>query len=400
MKRTLFTIFFAVAASFAGGQTIDDYTRQINNLQREIEITNELLEQTQKEQNSNRSQLRLVETNIRNRRTIISSLDKQISLVNSDVRSKTNTVNALKKELGELKEEYAGMMASSYRNYKTNNYMSFLFAATDFNDATRRIYYMKRYTAMRERKAEVIDSVSTLLSSEIADLGMKKSNLDSTRVMRTGEVSKLTKEESTYRNIGKTLNTRATQYTRSLKEMQAAIKSAEKEIERIMAEEARKAQGLTGAAQEAYIQLSGEFDQNKGKLPYPIKGGVITSRFGTQPSMTNSRISTINNGIILSTGKGTEVRSVFNGKVMLVYDAEFMNKAVIIEHGKYRTFYINLQDVYVKKGDVVTTNQAIGKTYYGNDPDRYFLMFQIWEIKPGNTAHPAAPLNPEPWLKR
>lgn len=70
------------------------------------------------------------------------------------------------------------MVYSAYKNYKLNSFLVFLFSSKDFNDATRRIAYMRRYNRMREQKAARIDSTAASLGREVTDLQNKKSELE------------------------------------------------------------------------------------------------------------------------------------------------------------------------------------------------------------------------------
>jgi septal ring factor EnvC (AmiA/AmiB activator) len=143
---------------------------------------------------------------------------------------------------------------------------------------------------------------------------------------------------------------------------------------------------------KAEEQLSGSFEKNKGKLPYPVTGSyVIIGRFGRQQQSTY--VETINNGIDLQTKPGAEARAVFDGVVSRVFIVPGYNSSVIIRHGNYLTVYTNLSDVYVKAGDAVKTRQAVGKIFTDSaNGNMTKMQFQLWKE--------TTKLNPEPWLAR
>ena len=139
-------------------------------------------------------------------------------------------------------------------------------------------------------------------------------------------------------------------------------------------------------------QLSDNFANNKGKLPYPVTGShFIVSPFGEQQHQDLKYVRTNNNGIDIQTTSGAEAIAVFKGEVTRIFTIPGYNHSVIVRHGNYLTVYSNLSQVYVKAGDHVSTKQSIGKIY--SDPDNgnaTILHFQLWKEK--------TKLNPAPWL--
>lgn len=395
MKRFVLIIILLLSTSyFAFSQSIEELRSQIQKAEEEIRITNELLGKTQKDQKNNRNQLRLVQNNINNRKKIISNLDQQISIINQDVNSKNKTVSVLQEELDKLKTEYAALIRSSYKSYRLNNILVFLFASKDFHDVTQRIYYIKRYTMMRERKAASIDSLSIALNTDISDLNLKKESLDSTVRSRNQELGKLSREEQNYRKIDTSLGSQARKYSQQISKQRNTINQLQQQIQRIIAEEARKSQSTkrTSVEEEAFVKLSGQFDQNKGKLPFPVSGGVIIDRYGTHAHPSQKGLMVNNKGVNIAAERGANVRAVFDGTVVKVFFFQGLNNSVLVRHGSYLTVYSNLETVNVKAGDKVSINQTLGRIYSGDNVENHMLHFEIWQ----ETQN----LNPEAWLRR
>ena len=135
--------------------------------------------------------------------------------------------------------------------------------------------------------------------------------------------------------------------------------------------------------------ISTDFAKNKGRLPWPVVEGIISEKFGIKKHPLYQRVEIINSGINITTPKNSEVRSVFNGVVSEIYYTPEMNNVVVVRHGSYMTVYANLSDVYVKRGDKISTKGTIGKI--ANDVDKgSVLNFQVWED--------LNKMNPELWL--
>ena len=378
----------------AQNQSLDALRDEIRRAEEEIRATNELLAKTKKDKQVTQNQLKLIQNRIRNRKQIIANLEKQTQVINGDIGTKNDTVHAMQNELTQLRKEYADMVYAAYKNYKLNNFLVFLFASKDFNDATRRISYMRRYNRMRQQKAEQIKSVADSLHVQIGELENRKAELTKVRDTRTQEVSSLGKDEKQYQSSLSEINTKSGKLSSEIRKKQSQINKLQQRIQAIIAEEARKNRATPkSAAQEEYIaNLSGRFDQNKGLLPYPVRGGVIVDRYGVHPHATQKGLMVNNKGVNIASGSGAEVRAVFEGDITRIVFVQGLNNTVIIRHGNYLTTYSNLASVNVKTGDKVTLNQVIGRLSNSDDSDDCVLHFEIWK----ETEN----LNPEQWLRR
>ena len=131
--------------------------------------------------------------------------------------------------------------------------------------------------------------------------------------------------------------------------------------------------------------VSSNFQANRGRLPWPVKEGVIVRRFGTQPHPI-VRTTTINSdGISIATSPNSLAYSVFDGEVLSVYGFSGGNPGVLIRHGKYISNYQNLSSIFVKKGDKINANDEIGIVFTNESNGKTILKFNIFnELKPEN----------------
>lgn len=108
------------------------------------------------------------------------------------------------------------------------------------------------------------------------------------------------------------------------------------------------------------LALSESFENNRGKLPWPVSSGHIIGHFGRQQHAVMERITVENDGVIIGTNKGAVVRAIFQGEVRTVAVIPGGGSLIIIRHGQYFTNYARLQTVNVRTGERVTTGQVIG----------------------------------------
>lgn len=390
------TLLFTILCFACFGQSIESLREDIKRAEQEIKLNTTLLEKNQKSQQLNLSQLKLIQSRISSRKKIISSLQAQIDLTNKDIAEKNNNIKHLTEDLTTLKEDYSQMLYTAYKNYKLNNFLVFLFASKDFNDITRRVAFMKRYNKMRENKAIEIDSISVSLNKEVEELAAQLTSLDQTKVSHSQEIKSMAQDEQKFKSTASQLKSSESKLSSQVRARQNEINQAQQKIQQIIAEEAKKAQkqSTTQTVEEKQydIQLTGRFDENKGKLPYPIRGGVIIDQYGMHKHPTQAGLTVNNKGINIAGESGASVHCVFEGEVTRIFFFKGLNNNVMVRHGNYITVYSNLKSVAVKMGDKVQLNQVLGQLASSDNSDDHVLHFEIWK----ETTN----LNPTSWLQR
>ncbi|MBM3423604.1 MAG: peptidoglycan DD-metalloendopeptidase family protein, partial [Chlorobi bacterium] len=138
-------------------------------------------------------------------------------------------------------------------------------------------------------------------------------------------------------------------------------------------------------------RVSADFNKAYGMLPWPVRGGVVSKRFGTSEDSDLKIVST-NNGIDISVPVGTPVRAVSGGKVVQIAYLPTFGNIVIVRHpDSFLTVYANLGSLNVAKNDIIKSQQLIGVS--GKMPEGGSVVhFEIWK---GTVKQ-----NPERWLRR
>jgi len=390
IRLTTLLLLLLLTGNLIAQNSIDELNRLITDYTNEINRSEQLLVKNHKNKSATQNKLSLVNKTLRSRRGIVSSLDRQITILDRDITAKNKEIEQLEARITLLRQQYASMIYSAYKNYKTNSALAFLFASRDFNDATLRIQYMRRYNAARKRKAAEIDSVSTRLKEQIAQLDAKRLLADRTRRNRNSEIKKLSQDEARYRTTLKTLQNDEKKIRDKIIQQEKQRRAAQSKIDKLIS--ATSKQTKSSAQIQKDVRLTGQFDQNKGRLPIPLPGGVITDHFGEHPHPTQKGLKINNKGVDITGEKGSPVKCVFDGTVMSVNSIPGMKNVIIISHGDYFTVYCNIVRINVKTGDKVKTSQPIGSISESDDPSEYVLHFELWK----QTAR----LNPEPWLQK
>jgi septal ring factor EnvC (AmiA/AmiB activator) len=426
---TAFIFFlFALSASAQQSADKDALQRQREQLKKEIEETEKALIETRKTTKVNLGQLSLINKKMDLQGNVINNISSEIKKLNDNIYLSQLEINKIKRILDTLKVEYAKSMVYAYKNRSNYDFLNFIFSANNFNDAIKRIAYLKSYRTYREMQAENILKTQAMLEDKIEVLSGTKKQKNVVLSEQDKELDKLAKQKEEKATVVNQLKGRQKELLEQVKakrKQDAKIKNAitamiRREIEIAKAEAARKEKErlaelkknkpetpedskeatttkTTRAAapksnsvlvsSEADKALNASFEKNKGSLPWPADGFVI-SHFG--PNQYPGGIDYNNPGVSIGTKVGESVKAVFDGEVTLVSYID-NKQAVFIKHGKYFTVYSNLASANVQRGDKVKTGQVIGKAD-ANDEGQGEVDFILMKESDN--------VNPESWLRR
>lgn len=395
----LAVILLSATTSYA--QNKNDLEKKKKALQKEINYTNKLLKETRKNKDHTLDELLSLKSKINARTDLIAAMNSEMRLINQEITQSATDIKTLEDELVRLRSEYAKIIYYAFKHRSTYDKMMFVFASKDINQAYKRLKYIQQYTEYRKGQAQEIITTQTDLKTKIAQLESIKQEKTVLVSLEEQETQKLAVEKSEQENIVQKLQGKEQELKDKLKKKEAAARKLQKAIQRIIEEEIRKAREAAkkaGTTSKGFpmtpeaIKLSNSFASNKGKLPWPVLQGVITARFGKHPHPVLREITINNNGIDISTTKGSEARALFGGEVSSVAIIPGEGKVVMVRHGEYLSVYSYMSDVYVKKGDKITTKQELGLLVNDAGKNKTKIHLEIWK---GMTK-----LNPEYWIFR
>jgi len=426
-------LMIAVCSAQTTVQSRSDLEKERAAIQKEIEDVKRSLDETHKNKRETLGQLALLQRRLRLRESAIQNINAQINVIQGDMNESWREILKLRRELDTLRIQYAESIVFAYKNRSSYDFLNFIFSATSFNDAVKRIEYLKSYRAYREERAENIRRTQELLQGKID--GLKVTRLEKDEVLK-----KQNKERSILEDEKKEKDAVVTK-----------LKSQEKELKKEMAAKQKQDQKLSGAIAAAIkrardmaikeakkkdaadkasaaaeksataranrpaapnnnnaapdnpvtiapiksasktvftsdedMHLSGNFEKNRGHLPWPVSG-TVSMAFG--PHEYIKGIIHNNQGVTIDATAGAAVKAVFEGEVQSVFSVGDVS-AVMIRHGKYFTTYSNLSTVSVSKGEQVKTGQIIGRV-----GDIAQLEFVLSDEKDHM-------FDPEKWLRR
>lgn len=402
MKRLFFLcLFITISLNQSFSQIKNNEQKRLEaqrlKLKKEIKQINNLLFSNTKNRKIALNQVENIETRLNVRLELIKVTNQQANLLTRRININLRNIDNQRKELDELKKEYAKMIQKSYASKSLQNRLMFLFSSENFLQAYRRIQYLKQYARYRRKQGLQISEKTKLLQNLnkvlIEENEVKTKLINENREIR----KKLVQEQKKQQELINTLRLKQSSLRTQIEKKQKQRQRIDKEINRLIREAIAESNRISGKKSREIFQLTPEakliaenFQENKGRLPWPLEKGVVTQGFGRQRHPVVKTTIIQSNGVTISTEPFAKVRAVFEGEVMSVIIIKGSNPSVLIRHGSYITLYTNLSKLYVKKGEKVSSKQVIGEVFTNQQTGRTQLQFGIFNnIKA---------LNPKDWV--
>jgi septal ring factor EnvC (AmiA/AmiB activator) len=466
----------------ANAQNREDLQKQKQGIEKELAELNKLYRETQKNTKTSVKQLAIIKRKINAREALVNSINREVKQLDETIYLNERDIYRLRKELDTLKVKYAKSIVFAYKNRSSYAYLNFLFSAGSFNDAMKRMTYLKSYRQNRETQANTIVKSEQLLQEKIGVLSNNKKERLSTLEVQNKQLLDLQEDRKEQDQVVAQLKGKEKELNKQIRDkenqrqkvavainavIRREIEEAKKrdEAKRLKAlEDARKlkaaqdaaaaqaaadkknAAGTTskpvaGSTQGAKpptnnavvangsaganngsanppkpnlndpvtgvssaskdrtysplestpegMEQSINFENNRGRLPWPVSNGIVTVGFGTQ-SYAGTKLMQKSDGLEIAVPVGSPVRCVADGEV--VYAGEVADEnIVLVKHGKYFTGYKNLSSVSVSRDQKVKAGTVLGKSGTSIDGEGG-ILFMIMNDK-------SVAQNPAPWLR-
>jgi len=458
MRYIIITLCLLCSVSaFAQQQSRADLEAKKKEIMDAINETQRQLDETKQNKNATIGQLRALQNKLAERQKLIGNINDEIGDIDNNIKSSSTEVTHLKGNLEQLKIHYAQSIRYAYETRSNYGMLAYMFSSSDFNDAMRRMKYLKKLRELREQQVEQIRITQAQLTHKIGVLNAAKAQKDELLNSQMQQKQVLVKETDETNKVVKDLKGREkellTQITKNKKTAAKVNKSIQEVIQREIEIAARKAEeeeekrkaaaAATAAANThksniktttTYINipadktansnnpkatkvtkttktkpesnavismtpevaaLSNNFENNKGRLPWPVEKGFISDHFGQHPHPIAEHVMIDNAGVDIRTSPGATARAIFDGRVSKSFYMPGYGWTVIIIHGSFYSVYGGLSSINVKADQQVKAKTPIGMIG-DNDDGEPTIHFQIW--KSGKTAKSSLKLNPESWI--
>lgn len=402
-------------------------------LQKQIAESETLLVNTRKDVGSQLSGLAALTGQIEERKRYILAINNDVEAIERELGVLGRQLVRLQNDLKDKKQKYESSVQYLYKNRSIEEKLMFIFSARTLAQTYRRMRYVREYATYQRLQGEEVLKKQEQVNRKQAELRQVKAAKEGLLKEREAEKARLEVQEKEKKTLVANLRKKQRGLQDEIGKKRREADRLNARIDRLIAEEIEKARKRaeeearreaaarkkadekggkseksaasstsskpkatpleTYSVSKADRELSGNFANNRGKLPMPLTGAyIIVSHYGQYAVEGLRNVKLDNKGIDIQGRPGAQARAIFDGKVAAVFRLNGLFN-ILIRHGNYISVYCNLSSASVKQGDNVTTKQTLGEIFSdGADGGRTVLHFQLRKEK--------EKLNPEPWLNR
>ncbi len=477
-KKTLYILFLLCVSFWAlpiNAQTVEQLKKERREIQKKLEQTNRQLRETQKNEKQSLKKINIIQQGVQERKALINNYNTEINVLDNKIDKLSGEKAVLEKDLERLKKDYTRLIQKAQTNRNVYSKIMFIFSAENFDQSMRRLRYLGEYTAYEKQQGNRIKDIQKQLTQKTDSLGSHKNSKVEAVKAKQVETAKLQRDQKNETLVLTDLQKKEKNLSAEYQKHRQKVNEINAKIERIIAEEIRKAEerrkaearrkaeeakkreaervrkaeqerkaalvaarrAAEKARQEAQAAgkskkeiaevekkstaeiakienqkieakpqvtedysaltreeslLSGNFERNRGRLPWPVDRGAVSGRFGIQPHPVLRHVTINNKGTYFQSPAGTNARAVYDGVVKSIFSIPGGGNAVIVQHGNYRTVYGGLSSIYVHNDQKISSKQPLGKIYSDDENGKTELYFQIYNGK--------SVVNPEGWIAR
>ena len=414
--------------------------QQLDN-QKAINETNKKIQSNSAQTKRSLNELNLIKAEIKDHEKTINKLHRELDSINHKLNLIQDSIKRGQNKIQSMTDNYARAIRNIQAQSSSYDRILFVFSASSFNQAYRRMRYLQQFSTWKDKQIDEIKSEQEKLTEQQNKIEQFKQQRASALAKQNNEKLSLVKKRKQQDKVISSLKKEGKELQKILAEKQRQAKKLDDALNKLIAEEERKAAERARKEAErkrleeekkkkeqakketkedkpkeekpiakpteestpkksgyqmdtAEKELSGTFESNKGRILFPVSSEYkIVRPFGRSKHPELKYVQTENNGIDIEVPAGTKARAVFDGKVSAIFPQDGFNTVVMIRHGNYLTIYVNLSEIYVKSGQTIKANQPIGKIFSDpEDNNRTILHFEV--------RHEREKLNPQEWVKQ
>ena len=357
----------------------------------QIEETNNYLKSTQKEKKVAVSDLKALNKQVENRKKLIDNIQDELENANQILEFNRQKRDSIGQAYDDLMKQYASILRYNYMQHLSNQKLSYLLSSESLNTFLLRYRYIKQFEAYQKTKEKELNDLKLYLVQFDEEIKVENEKRSDLIELEKEQYSKLKSEQTDKDKMLKSLAQKEDKLKKNLKQKKKEREKLNQAIEAVILAQLKAARDKnpTGNLSVADAKLAADFSKNKGKLPWPIDKGFISTKFGKQPHPSLKGITIESNGIDITCTGPTSVKAIFEGEVVGITKVIGSQNMVILSHGSYYTVYSNLADVKVRKGNKLKIGEVIGTL--SSEKEKKQLHFEVWKGK--------NKLNPQTWIK-
>ncbi len=411
------------ASVSAKQQSSAEIKQEIDKMEQEQVALEESLKELEKLQSANRESL---EQMIAQKDVIdqqVSVLNTQINNINERIAAQTLLIANKQLELEQSRADLAFMRQQYKKRIRameeggTVSYWAVLFEASSFSDLLDRINMIQEIAEADTKRIEALDKATQEVEAAKLALDAEKRNLDKNKEEMEGKQVQLAKKQEEASAILQELLAKGEEYEKLVEqteEQKAELQEALEDMELKLSEAEKREYEEWLRQQEALNGTSRPTHEKDGiKWAEPCDYGRVSSAFGyryhpvTGKWQGHTGVDLTRPNWAINTGEKVPIYATRSGVVVYAgWDTSGGGgNYVSIDHlDDYKSQYMHLDSIVVKKGEAVTIGQLIGymgNTGVGTGIHLHFVIrhYERYEKTPGNWVWGWKHVNPAEYIK-
>ncbi len=389
VSRILVLVLLCVAvAQSTVAQDSGDTEKRLNELKELLVADENRLNRNQMQASASKQDLDRVVREIRVREELVETYTKRQQEMLSLQDTLRTSLEIVDLDLKRLRTEYRSRATHAYK-YGRKHELAMLLASESMTQMLARVRYLKRFSDERRKRLEHITGAYKLLDDQRTKL---RNSYDQTADLIVGakrEKEELARLRSERSQVITDLRRQESRLKESISTRETAVRELETRMRAIVAEANAKRRDAGGRPART-VNLTGPFEANRGKLPWPAIG-VVREPYGLVVNPVHGT-TTPNLGILIATSPSAEVKAVFDGRVVSVDIMPDLGTYVVVEHGEYHSVYANFSLLYIGNDEEIKAGQLLGRSGTDAQPKGEGIFFAVF--KGGKD------IDPIPWLGR
>lgn len=386
------SLCFAGLAPAAGARQSEDMQRtvqQLDALKAQIASDEAQLERTRSEERTTLRQLEQIDRDIRLREELVATYARRIEELDAEVDSVWSQIRTLDARVEQLREDYAARIRTAYKHGRMNT-VALVLAASSVNQMLVRVNYLRRYQEVRRKRRDQLEEATLQLERRRVQLQQALGQTETMRMEAVGERERLADARRDRARVVASLRDRREDIEQELNQKREAERGLQSRLAELREAAARRRAALADpGVDEAFLALTGAFEDNRGQLPWPAPGTLIDAFGWKADPVYGTRV--FNRMLFVATPEGTPIRAVFEGVVQDVDIMPTYGRYVMVAHGDYWSVYGNLSVTSVQPGTVLSAGDVVGQTgttTTGRGNGYFFGLFKDNDFT-----------DPAPWLQ-
>ncbi|MDA0686672.1 MAG: peptidoglycan DD-metalloendopeptidase family protein [Bacteroidetes bacterium] len=375
----------------------------------DIAANRKILKTTQKEKKATLYRLNALNQIIVQSEQLLRNLQEEVQVLDLETQNKQKELDRLQFAYEKERVKLKRTIIQAYKTRKGGQEVAFLLSAKNIRQVMRRMKFLRKLSDFRRHQIASINAQAEKVQTTLAELNQLRKERYGLLGNQRLEMNRLENDKKSKQQMVTALTGKEAELKKRIEKNRAKVAQLNKEISKAIAREiererqrqaaknsAPKSSGTAKSSPSSSTltpearALSADFVNNKGGLPWPVERGFISQSFGTHQHPDLPGITTINNGVDITTQSGGEARCVFKGKVSAILTIPGQGQAVLVNHGEYFTVYTRLSKVYVAKGQELSSGTKLGQVMT-DEEGRTILNFQVWLGQ--------AKQNPASWIR-